>query len=229
MISRESILDGAIARMIMSGGMGSMLLSDEERNASLRQVLTETDGRDVWVFAYGSLIWNPAFHFVERRPGTIRGYHRRFCLWAPLGRGTPERPGLMLGLDHGGACRGIAFRIAAEAAATELDVIWRREMVTGAYVPRWTRVTTETDDLSAIAFVINRRHPRYAGRLAETEVVRVLRTAAGAFGSCAEYLYQTIDHLNAAGLDDPQLRRLRRAVEERLAGPPVAAAGWPAR
>src|SRR3546814_6544547 len=94
--------------------MADMLLSDEERNRSLRQVLAEADGEDIWVFAYGSLIWNPAFCYDERRTGTIRGYHRRFCLWVPLGRGTPEMPGLMLGLEHGGGCRGVLFRVAAD-------------------------------------------------------------------------------------------------------------------
>ena len=81
------------------------------------------------MFAYGSLIWNPAFHFVERRTGLIHGWHRRFCLWTALGRGTPDRPGLVLGLDRGGTCRGVAFRIAAAAVDEELDLIWRREMV----------------------------------------------------------------------------------------------------
>ena len=93
--------------------------------------------QDVWVFGYGSLMWNPAFHHVELRPARLHGWHRSFCLWNTFGRGSPEKPGLMLALQPGGACAGVALRIAADAVPSELGVLWNREMLTGAYLPRW--------------------------------------------------------------------------------------------
>ena len=138
MLTRENIKSGYIRELIRRADPDTRLLTDEELRASVRTILTpEMAGRDVWLFGYGSLIWNPAFHFVERRLGTLHGYHRRFCLWTHLGRGTPDCPGLVLGLERGGSCRGVLVRVAAEAAADELEIVWRREMVSGAYAPRW--------------------------------------------------------------------------------------------
>ena len=108
--------------------------------AGTREAMFPPDGRPdgpVWLFGYGSLIWNPAFEFAEKRPATVHGLHRRFCLRTFLGRGSKDRPGLVLALDRGGCCRGVAFRIAAERVESELDIVWRREMISDAYRPRW--------------------------------------------------------------------------------------------
>lgn len=125
-LTRESILDGSIREYILGNPeLRRLVLPDAERSASLRATLDEAPAEgDVWVFGYGSLIWNPAFHFVEKRTARIHGYHRRFCLWTQLGRGSAENPGLMLGLENGGACRGVIFRVAEQAVATELDILW---------------------------------------------------------------------------------------------------------
>lgn len=212
-LTRDQLRDDVIRRMIRDGSPETRVLTDAELAASRRATLNIAPaGRDVWVFGYGSLIWNPAFHFVEQRIGTVYGYHRRFCLWVPLGRGTPDAPGLMLGLEPGGCCRGVAFRIAPEAVEAELDIVWRREMVTHAYRPCWVRVHTVAGPVSAIAFAINRAHERYAGRLAQDEVVNVLATAQGALGRSADYLFSTVEHLEALGIRDWPLHRLRDAV-----------------
>ena len=188
-LTREQLRDDVIRRMILQGSPSTHVLSDAELAASRQATLAAgPPGADVWVFGYGSLIWNPAFHFVDQRVGTVYGYHRRFCLWVPLGRGSPDAPGLMLGLEPGGSCRGMAFRIAPEAVEAELDIVWRREMVTYAYRPHWVRVHTADGIVAAIAFTINRRHERYAGRLADAEVVRVVATAQGALGRSSDYL-----------------------------------------
>ena len=120
-----------------------------------------------------------------------------------LGRGTPKQPSLTLGLDRGGRCRGVVFRIEAAKVRDELFLLWRREMLTGAYVPRWIEVTTEAEPLRAITFVVNRDHRGYAGRLAEAEVVSCLAVAKGFLGTSAEYLDQTIAGLKEFGIDDP--------------------------
>jgi len=219
-LTRESIQAGTVIKMASAGGM--RVLSDEERAASIARMLatwpdsTDKTG-DLWLFGYGSLIWNPAFHFTERRKGRIHGWHRRFCLWTPLGRGSPEQPGLVLGLERGGACTGMVFRLAFDQVASELDIIWRREMLSGAYRPRWVRVLTADGPVDAITFTIDPANPRYAGRLAEDEIVRVVATAVGRLGPCTDYLFKTAEALAGLGLADRTLQRLKRRVEARLA------------
>jgi cation transport protein ChaC len=173
-------------------------------------------GQPIWVFGYGSLIWNPAFHFAERRVARLRGYRRSFCLWTHLGRGTPDKPGLMLGLDRGGSCRGVVYRISDDHVDSELDILWRREMIGGAYAPRWLRAETPEGAVESIVFTMNRKHDRYAGRLSERQVADVLATATGRLGACAEYLMNTVEHLDQLGMTDTYLQRLREAVAKRL-------------
>jgi glutathione-specific gamma-glutamylcyclotransferase len=220
-LTRDNIRSGLIRDMIRQADPTMRVLTDEELHASIAAVITpDLAGRDVWLFCYGSLIWNPAFHFVERRLGTVHGYHRRFCLWTHLGRGTPDFPGLVLGLERGGSCRGVAFRVAAEAVPDELEIVWRREMVSGAYRPTWVTVRTPEGPVRAVTFVMNRRHDRYAGLLPEDRVADVIANAAGYLGRCADYLINTVAHLEELGIHDRALVRLRdRVAEGRAEGP----------
>lgn len=215
-LTRDLIRSGWIQSLVATSGLPVKVLTEEELRRSREKALaSHPAGRDVPLFAYGSLIWNPAFHFVRRELGTVRGYHRRFCLWTQLGRGSPERPGLVLGLDRGGTCRGVVYWIAAAEAEAELDVIWRREMVTGAYRPSWVTVGTASGPVRALTFVIDRKHDRYTGRLEEDAIVTAIATACGPLGPCADYLFQTTAHLDELGIADPLLRRLCRAVRAR--------------
>jgi cation transport protein ChaC len=192
---------------------GRVVRSDAEIEASLDATLAAHDpAADVWVFGYGSLMWNPAFAFAEQQPGVIRGYHRRFCLWLEMGRGSPANPGLMLALDHGGVCRGIAFRIPAVQARQELLLIWRREMFGTAYLARWVRVRMVGGSALAITFVVNRAHPRYAGKLSDAAAARHIATAAGSLGSCASYLENTIAALQALGIRDAGMQRIAASI-----------------
>jgi cation transport protein ChaC len=212
LLTRETLLSGEVQRWIAQVE-GSRALSPEELDRSRERVLTRHQpGKDLWLFAYGSLIWNPAFHFAERRVARLYGYHRRFCLWTSLGRGTPERPGLMLGLERGGSCAGIAYRIAAEAVETELNVIWRREMVTGAYAPSWVRTRIGGQLVNAVTFLINRRHERYAHRLGDDQVAAVVAVAEGRLGACRDYLFNTLQHLEELGIHDHGLVRVAQRV-----------------
>ncbi len=217
-LTREDLENGRMRRLLAESGASARLLTDEELDASIRCVLTGAGpNADVWVFAYGSLLWNPLLHHDERRPATLRGFHRRFCLWSTMGRGTPDKPGLVLGLDLGGTCHGLAYRLAAATAPAELRLLWRREMVSGSYSPRWVRVDAAPcdasrgckEELRALAFVVNRGHPNYAGRLAVDDVVRSLAGACGHIGTSAEYLHNTVAALAAHGLRDTYLERLR--------------------
>lgn len=216
-LTREAILDGSLrAYILRNPQLRAMVLPEDERLASLAATLAEApETGDVWVFGYGSLIWNPAFHFVEKRTARIHGYHRRFCLWTPLGRGTTENPGLMLALESGGACRGVAFRIAEQAVETELDILWRREMFTGAYRPTWVTARTSHGAFPAITFVINRDNARYAGRLSEEQIAQHIATAAGPMGACRDYLFETVRHLAELGIRDPHLEAMAQRVRAR--------------
>jgi len=219
-LTREMLLDDSYYARMHAADPEIPLVALEQHRRSIRALLDARPdsgaGRnDVWMFAYGSLIWNPMIEFLEQRIGTVHGYHRRFCLWTKLGRGSVERPGLLLGIDRGGSCRGVAFRIAEAKAPEELEILWRREMVTGAYDPQWVKVRSDQGMIHAIAFLINRRHPRYAGLLPEDQVVETVARASGVIGPCADYLFNTVEHLEKLGIHDRALRQLRNLVSER--------------
>jgi cation transport protein ChaC len=189
------------------------VLSDAEQEASLRGILDQHEsGADVWLFGYGSLVWNPIVRHEERRVARLHGHHRSFCLWSHVNRGSLQKPGLVLGLDSGGSCRGVAFRIAAHHAPDELRLLWRREMVLGAYCPRWTRVDTGNETLQAIAFFVNREHANYAGKLPLETVIKTLVSTRGQLGTPAEYLLETVRGLIEHGVRDPYLLELRKRV-----------------
>ncbi|HXP77130.1 MAG TPA: gamma-glutamylcyclotransferase [Stellaceae bacterium] len=214
-LTRESIMDGSMRRWLATADPSVTLATDEEHAASIAALLKARPDApgDVWVFAYGSLIWNPTIHTLERRCADLRGYHRRFCLWTHLGRGTPDCPGLMLALERGGSCRGVAYRIAEAQAEHELMILWRREMVTGAYRPRWVKTVTLEGPVAALAFTMNPQHQRYAGRLPEAQVAAVIARAEGALGPCSKYLFSTVEHLRELGIRDHGMERLARQVE----------------
>ena len=197
--------------------------TDEDFFGFVHDIQAGSNGSgEVWVFAYGSLIWNPEFAFIEERHGIVRGWHRSFCLgWVRIYRGTPERPGIMLAMDRGGSCRGVAFRLPPEAVEGSLIPLLRREMPIKRdklQVPaRWVTVQTAEGDVRAIAFPISRASPAYLPGLTEDQVVEALATAAGERGSMAEYLHSTVAHLEQRGIHDRYLWRLQALVAERIA------------
>jgi len=219
-LTREFLQRGDLPALIARLMPDVRVLTDAERAASLHAMLAARPehGDGVWLFAYGSLIWNPTIHYRARRLARAIGWHRSFCLNVRAGRGTPQNPGLMLGLKSGGACTGAAFRIEEPLVEQELDLLWRREMVADGYVPRW--VTIEDADGqeigAAIAFTINPDGPSYCGDLPEAEVVRRLATARGGLGTGAEYLFNTRDGLRGLGIRDPFVERLAELVSAEL-------------
>ncbi|HVL10742.1 MAG TPA: gamma-glutamylcyclotransferase [Burkholderiaceae bacterium] len=212
-ITRDDLENDRVRAALAGTPGGTVLLTEEAFEASLATTLASAPDGDVWLFGYGSLIWNPMIRYAERRPAVIYGFHRGFYLYSRVNRGTYEYPGLVLGLDRGGCCRGIAFRIAREDLAEEFRVLWRREMLTGAYLPRWAPVQSEGQRFSALTFIMNRTHEGYAGRLPDTVIVDRLRNASGAFGPAYEYLYRTLLGLRQHGIDDPYLARLWEPFE----------------
>jgi cation transport protein ChaC len=170
---------------------------------------------DLWVFGYGSLIWRPGFDFAERTLATVRGYHRALCIYSHVHRGAPERPGLVLGLDRGGACRGVAFRIAASLRETTIAYLREREQVTLVY--REAILSASLDDgrrVTAVAYVVEQDHPQYAGRLPLDELVRLVRQGVGVSGHDIDYVRSTYEHLAALGIEDETLAAVVRELDE---------------
>jgi cation transport protein ChaC len=175
-------------------------------------------GRDFWVFGYGSLMWNPGFAYAERRVGLLRGYHRRFCIYSHQYRGTPEKPGLVLGLDRGGCCRGVVYRVHARSAEEAWQYLWEREMNRDTYHPRHVHVATDKGTVEALAFVVRREHPQYAGKLPADRLAALVVQGVGGRGTCREYLANTVKHLDELGLTDGPLHDLLKLVEKRCIG-----------
>lgn len=168
-------------------------------------------GEDLYVFGYGSLIWNPGFDHAGTHPGLLRGFHRRFCLWSRLYRGTPAAPGLVLGLDRGGACRGLVFRVPGPRAAEVLAYLDAREIPRGedVYVRRLlpVRLLDLGRTVRAVAYVANRRHPSYCRPCPDTAAATIAR-GIGQAGTNRDYLMQTVAHLGAMGVRDAGLERI---------------------
>ncbi|MBI4184860.1 MAG: gamma-glutamylcyclotransferase [Proteobacteria bacterium] len=170
-------------------------------------------------------MWRPGFAFVEARPALLRGYHRAFCVYSLHYRGTPARPGLVLGLDRGGACRGIAFRVAAGRAAETLAYVDRREQITTVYERRLVPVRLAAATVRAYTYVADRGHPQYAGKLSEDEVAAIIGASAGVAGTNRAYLESTVAHLDAMGVRETTLHRLLARLRRPGAETPPRARG----
>ncbi|HEX4985548.1 MAG TPA: gamma-glutamylcyclotransferase [Burkholderiales bacterium] len=217
-MDRSVLQRDGIRKAVRDSGYGHLLLPEEEVARSLQRTMAgHRAGEAVWVFGYGSLIWNPLMEYAERRPARIHGHHRGFYLWSRINRGSPEVPGLVLGLDAGGSCRGIVYRLHDDRLDEELGLLWRREMLMGTYRPCWVSADTGAATVRAIAFVVDRRKPNYAGRLDDSRIVSTALKACGHYGTCADYLVQTARSLETAGIADPRLSRLARLVEKAVA------------
>jgi cation transport protein ChaC len=163
---------------------------------------------DLWVFGYGSLMWRPGFDFMEMHRAWLYGYHRAFCVYSWVHRGTRERPGLVLGLDRGGSCVGRLFRVAAAEADAVVRYLDEREMVTGVYVPVEGRVRFEGRDVRARTYIADRGHAQYAGKLPVEAQARLVEGAVGQSGVNRDYVLNTVAHLETMGMVDGPLHRL---------------------
>lgn len=218
-ITREALNSGTYLAMIrekMPKSNPTLIIhSDEQLRQTQRAFLdSEPRQKDLWVFAYGSLMWNPAINFREQRVGVLKGYSRRLNLWMKGGRGTPERPGLMLGLEKGGLTEGVALLLPSETAEYELSLVWQREMFTTIYIPQWVDVETEKGTIRAVTVISNIEHEQYAGEMPDDKVASIVASASGVLGSNADYLSQTVDSIISLGLHDSSLQRLQELVSK---------------
>jgi len=184
------------------------------------------EGRgDLWVFGYGSLMWDPGFRHAESHPAVVHGYHRRFCVYSYSYRGTRARPGLVLGLDRGGACKGIVYRVPRRHAKATLAYLWRRELDGGVYRFRKLRVRLARRTVQAYSCVVDRAHPGYAAELSIHETARLICQGIGRRGHCVHYLENTVRHIEALGLTDGALHRLAEVVRRVAAADRRVSAG----
>ena len=167
----------------------------------------------LWVFGYGSLMWDPGFPHDDQASALLYGYHRRFCIYSMRYRGTPERPGLVLGLDRGGACRGMAYRIGAADAPEVLHYLWRREMITMVYTPRLVTVRLEAGRETALTFVANPGHRQYHASRCPQQAAALIRQGVGARGPNDDYLRRTLAHLEELQIRDTGLGRILGLVD----------------
>ena len=202
------------SRVRAAGLPASWRLSDEAIEASRLELLGDhKGGEDLWIYSYGSLMWDPGFHFTEVRLADVEGYQRRFTLMIDLGRGSRDYPALMLSLEkQQGCCRGLAFRIAADDVHAESAILWRREMLRGGYCPAMVPMTTPQGPVTALAFVSNTAHPSYVGELPFAETAATIASGRGILGTNREYLLQLATQLQALDIRDPYVAQLHDSI-----------------
>lgn len=195
-------------------------LDDGDYAEMIKATLAERPANGpMWLFAYGSLIWKPEVEHSAEKVALARGWHRSFCINMNRWRATKEQPGLMMGMDRGGQCKGLALRLTDADPAEQLDKLFRREMTLkpSTYKPRWLNLATEDGPLVALGFVINRKGRAYAGALGEDEVAERLATTCGHWGSAADYLYNVVKNLEQRDIHDRHLWRLQQLVATKIA------------
>lgn len=198
----------------------SLLWSAEQRVASLAATLScRPDDGPVWIFGYGSLMWNPALEFVESATGTLPGWHRAFCLRLTAGRGSACQPGRMLALKEGGRTTGVAYRLPDATLQEELTLLWKREMITGCYMPSWCKL--KLDDgrtVNALVFIMDPRHPLYEADTRTQVIAPLIAAASGPLGTNAQYLFSLDQELTRLGMKDDCLNELVVKVKALLEG-----------
>ncbi|MPZ43425.1 MAG: gamma-glutamylcyclotransferase [Betaproteobacteria bacterium] len=167
---------------------------------------------DLWIFGYGSLMWNPGFHYLRKHPARLFGFHRALCIHSTDHRGTTKQPGLVMGLAHGGSCHGMAFLVPREQVAVTLLELWQREMRNRSYHPRLLDVRIGSQAVRALAFTVDRMHKHYAGNLPAAEIARRVVACRGQRGSNIEYVLNTVSHLRSLGVRDGHLAAVLSAV-----------------
>lgn len=194
-------------------------LPDQEVERSRQTVLAGREGQDLWVFAYGSLMWNPGIHFDEVRRARLDGFARRFALATTIGRGTPEHPGLVLTLRRQPrVCQGLAFRIHHSLVEVESRMLWRREMIRGGYCPVLLSLDTPQGRIQALVLTANTAHPQYCHALSLQDTATIIASACGSVGSNREYLDQLVAQLQVLGIEDDHVRELSAMVRRQRAG-----------
>ena len=221
-ISRQSLLNGEMQRLAENRPGEHRIMSDDVRDQMVADTLSRAPSKsEFWVFAYGSLIWNPAIEYEEKIKCILPGYHRSFCFWTVLGRGCEDQPGLMMGLEPGGECNGIAYRLNNENLHTEVDILFRREMISYIYKPTWTTAHCVPNGngngngnktIDVLTFVVDEQNERFCDDIDEQTLIHAIATAAGPLGRNCDYLYQLMEHLEEIGFTDQSMSDIANKV-----------------
>jgi len=198
--------------MFQAGAPKDWRISDELREANRRKSLSSHGDNDLWLFGYGSLIWDPGIRFSEVRIATLPGYHRRFCIKSELGRGSVEKPGMMVCLDRGGECTSLAFKIPREHLEEETRLIWQREMLRRTYVPTYVTINTKAGPETALTFVIDPEAESYYPDISLEQAATYVATGEGFYGSSFEYVKNLVAHLTEFGIEDDNVRQLHETA-----------------
>ncbi len=214
-ITRETLMDGRLSSAMQKAvdqGLVTPMPEDEREQNRRDHLRRHPRSEDLYVFGFGSLMWNPALEVAGAHPALVRGWHRRFSLWLATGRGTPDFPGLSLGLEPGGSVRGIALRIAAARIDSETRLLWRREMFAGAYRAIWVMAALGDRVVPATSFAINRAYARYAHAIPPDVQARHIARAEGPLGTCIDYLENTVRILDDIGQTSGAMHALLAAA-----------------
>ena len=213
-LTKNNINDGYIREFINKIEGSDKVLSDEELIEERKKILPPSiQNKNLYIFAYGSLLWNPTIDFERQILGKIYGFHRSFCMLTKLGRGSYENPGLMLGLDKGGSCKGILFKLNKREALKNIDILFKREMVTKAYVPKLLNAHLKSGRrVKAIAFTVDKNHKNYFGEKSYYKKINLISKASGFLGTCSEYLKNTAKSLEEIDISDKEIKSLMKIL-----------------
>ena len=215
-LTSKNISEGLLKKTILKSLKNQRVLGDDEL-LSIRRKLIPDEGtnRSIYIFAYGSLLWNPTFKYELQIAAKIYGYHRSFCMKTRLGRGSVKNPGLMLGLDYGGSCHGSVYKLHKKNEVREIDLLFKREMVTGTYIPKLLKAELlSKKKVDCLTFVINRENENYIPDLSLEEISKIISKAHGFFGSCEEYLNYTITSLSELKIKDKKMNIIQNLIRE---------------
>ncbi|WP_130834864.1 gamma-glutamylcyclotransferase [[Erwinia] mediterraneensis] len=215
MLTREFLLK-ADCKTSFGDIEDALLWSAEQRASSLAATLAcRPNHCPVWIFGYGSLMWNPVFEAEEVAAATLQGWHRAFCLRLIAGRGTAAQPGRMLALKEGGSTSGLAFRLPEARLQEELELLWKREMITGCYLPTWCELTLDDGRrVTALVFIMDPRHPLYESDSGHGTIAPLIAAASGPLGTNAQYLFSLEQELEKRGMVDESLTALAHQVRQ---------------
>ncbi|WP_315810357.1 gamma-glutamylcyclotransferase [Pseudomonas sp. C9-3] len=224
MLTKDALSNGLYLKSFSA--LADLVWSEERILESLANTLARRpEGGDIWLFAYGSLIWNPLLDFVRREAAILTDWHRSFCLRMVAGRGSVEKPGRMLAVEPGGHTQGIAFQLGGPTLEHDLQCVWRREMVFGSYIPVWANITLANGaPVQALVFVADPTYALYERDSTITRIAHQVAVACGPHGSNAEYLYLLRNALHDNGLSDGYVAALALEVERCSRGCPAVAA-----
>ena len=215
-LTRENITQGRLGEKIRSISGSDKVLSQDELISERRKVIPDNGiGEDIYIFAYGSLLWNPTIDYEEQFLAKIYGFHRSFCMKTNLGRGSFENPGLMLALDYGGSCRGSAFRLNKNDSIKNIDILFKREMVTGAYKPKLIKTKLENNkNVLSLAFTVDKKHKNYFAKKNTFTKAKMIFKAQGFLGTCQEYFNNTLESLEELAIKDQEMGAISSYLEK---------------